>query len=143
MNWPARKKLPLTVPVRITAFKPDTRQTRRGVRIPVLRHEKADIPPIRDRNITVHLDLHVVEVVNEILLVGNSLQERGLIIFCSSRLFAPYPSVAMTEMKVARQDRVRERDITPDNGSLNLLLHAQDLSTIACGIGEGDIAGPR
>src|SRR5262245_53171614 len=103
MHRPVREKLPVAVPLRVDALKPDRGQARWNVRVSVLWHEQADIPSVGDRDVTVHFDLNVVEVVDEIFLVSNPFQEGGFIVLDTSSLLTSDPSVAMTEMKVAGQ----------------------------------------
>src|SRR5262245_34716536 len=97
VNGAVRNKLPPAVALRVDPFKPDRRQTAGRVWISILWHEQTDVPSVGDRQIAMHLDLNVVEIVNEVLLLGNSFEEGRFIVFHSSGLLASHPSIAMTE----------------------------------------------
>jgi hypothetical protein len=88
-----------------------------------------------------HFDFDVIEVVDQILLVGDPLQEGCSIVLHPSSLLAPHPPVAMTEMKVSRENRIRKCHVTADDSRFNLLLKSQHLSGISArlahrGLGE-------
>jgi hypothetical protein len=59
------------------------------------------------------------------------LQEGRFIILHSSSLLAPHPSVAVSEMEVSRENRIRKCDVAADDGGFNFLLKGQHLFGIS------------
>src|SRR5206468_1571017 len=121
---PMRQPLPAAIALLPYSLEPDRRQARRVRGISVLWYEQADVSAPCDRHVAVHLDLRVVEIMNEILLVRDTLHERGTVVLNAARLLSACPSVPMTEMEVARQHRLREADVSPHHGGFDLLLES-------------------
>src|SRR5262249_45996287 len=115
-------------------FKPDGRQAARDVGISILWHEEAHVPSVGDRDVAVHFDFDVIEIVDQIFLVGNAFQEGRLVVLHASGFLASYPSVTMTEMKIIGEDGIRKRNVTLDNRLFNLLLESQNFGGIRCSV---------
>ena len=80
---------------------------------------------------------------NEILLVRDTLHERGAVVLDAARLFSACPSVPVTEVEVARQHRLREGDVSPHHGGFDLLLESQDFGGVAGRVRGGSLRSRR
>src|SRR5207249_6976170 len=81
----------------------------------------ADIAPIGNGNISVHLDLHGIEIVCRIQVTGDPLQEAVLIVN-QRRFAAPSPAVAMNHHEVSGRRMVEVRNVAVNNRGTDRLL---------------------
>ena len=102
MHGPMREKLPLTVTLRVHSLEPDGVQLP-GVGVAAPGHKQAHVPPVGDDDVAVYFGLDQVEVVHEVLSVGNSLQKRRLVVI-RQRLAAGCPAVPVREAEITRED---------------------------------------
>jgi len=77
-------------------------------------------------NVAVNFGLDGVEIVNQILFVGDALEEDGFVV-ASEGLAAGGPGVAMHEAEVAGQNAIHEGDVAAHHGVLDFLFERQHL----------------
>ena len=97
-------ELPLSVSLRVDPFKPDRVKLPR-IGVPVLGHIQAYIAAVGDDDIAMDLDLDAIEIVDQVLFVGDSLEESRLII--ARQWFAARgPGIAVNETEVAGEHAI-------------------------------------
>src|SRR6185295_9634743 len=129
--WPVYcavgQELPLAVPLRIDALEPDRVQPRWVRGVAVGRHEETDVAPGGDRDVTVHFHFHLIEIVDQVFLVGDAFQKRGLVVR-HQRPAAVGPAIPMDEAEVRWCHAIDERHVAANNRVFDLLLEREYFS---------------
>ena len=95
------------------------------------------------RDVAVHFHFHLIEIVNQVLLVRDPLQERGLIVR-HQRAATLRPAIAMHEAEVGRRDPIDEGHVATHDGFFDLLLELNDCTGVSRGaVLSEDRRGPR
>ena len=133
----------LAVPLRVDALEPDRVQPCRIRGVPVRRREEADVAPRRDRHVSVQFHFHLIEIVDQVLLVGDAFQKRGFVVR-HQRPAAVRPAIPMDETEVRWCDAIDERHVAANDRVFDLLLQCEHFGGwISCALPGEEGRRPR